>query len=169
MGMMTMLERDTSGLESAVGDAARGQIVLVVEDRPRLSRTVGYICDFLNVPMERVGTDSDLGALLEDRHPMAVICELDGGVQDGCHVMKTVATHDPSLPIMLITGADAALIGAADAVEELWALSSVLKLRDAPGLGDVVDFLFRIRPVRVQSRAFADLSCGRPGALARPR
>jgi hypothetical protein len=74
---------------------------------------------------------------------MAVVCELDGGGQDGCHVMKTVAMHDPALPIMLITGTDQMLIGAADAVEEIWGLSSVLKLRDAPGLGDVVDFLFR--------------------------
>ncbi len=143
MGTVTMLEREIARLESAERSAGKGQVVLVVEDRPRLSRTVGYICDFLSLPMERVGTDSDLGSLLADRQPLAVICELEGGVQDGCHVMKTIATHDPNLPIMLITGADASLIGAADAVEELWALSNVLKLQDAPGLGDVVDFLFR--------------------------
>ncbi len=46
-----------------------------------------------------------------------------------------------SLPIMLVTGSDPSLIGAADAVEEILALSNVVKLQDAPGLGDVVEFL----------------------------
>jgi CheY-like chemotaxis protein len=138
-----MLEREAAPFEATERPIGKGQLVLVVEDRPRLSRTVSYICEFLSLPMERVGSGTDLSALLEQKQPMAVVCELDGGGQDGCHVMKTVAMHDPALPIMLITGTDQMLIGAADAVEEIWGLSSVLKLRDAPGLGDVVDFLFR--------------------------
>ncbi len=138
-----MLKKERRCDDFADDPIGAGQIVLVVEDRPRLSRTVGYICEFLNVPMERVTTDSDLSSLLRLLQPMAVICELEGGVQDGCHIMKMVATHDPSLPIMLVTGTDGSLIGAADAIEEIWALSSVVKLQDTPGLGDVVDFLFR--------------------------
>jgi DNA-binding NtrC family response regulator len=117
--------------------------VLVVEDRPRLSRTVGYMCDFLGLAMQRVGTEEDLRAALESLAPMAVFCELEGGAQDGCHVMKSVAMYDPSLPIMLVTGGDKTLLGAADAIEEIWHLSNVLKQRNQPGLGDVVDFLFR--------------------------
>ena len=143
MGTVMMLERETTPIEATERPIGKGQLVLVVEDRPRLSRTVSYICEFLSLPMERVGSGEDLSTLLEQKQPMAVICELDGGGQDGCHVMKTVAMHDPGLPIMLVTGTDQTLIGAADAVEEIWALSSVLKLRDTPGLGDVVDFLFR--------------------------
>ena len=141
--MLMMFEGGTPRSGFVDGPIGKGHIVLVVEDRPRLSRTVGYICEFLSVPMERVTTDSDLGSLLELLQPMAVICELEGGAQDGCHIMKMVATHDPSLPIMLVTGNDETLLGAADAIEEIWALSSVVKLQDAPGLGDVVDFLFR--------------------------
>ncbi len=143
MGTVTMLQRDISPLAPTTRAVGKGQVVLVVEDRPRLSRTVGYICDFLSLPMECVGTDSDVAAALAEWEPMAVVCELEGGAQDGCHVMKIVAAHDAGLPILLITGADEALIGAAEAVEEIWRLSSVLKLQDAPGLGDVVDFLFR--------------------------
>lgn len=149
MGTMMMLAdriepaeaTEILGHDGACAEA--GRLVVVVEDRPRLSRTVGYICEFLGLPMQRVGTGQDLAALLDEEQPMAVVCELDGGLQDGCHVMKTVAMHDATLPIMLVTGEDQALVGAADAVEEIWGLSSVLKLRDLPGLGDVVDFLFR--------------------------
>lgn len=143
MGTVMMLDRETKQIEPTDRPIGKGQLVLVVEDRPRLSRTVAYICEFLSLPMERVGTGEDLGAMLEHKQPMAVICELDGGAQDGCHVMKTVAMHDPSLPVMLVTGDDQTMIGAADAVEEIWGLSGVLKLRGTPGLGDVVDFLFR--------------------------
>jgi hypothetical protein len=135
-------ESDAS--RAGVLDAARNYgPVFVIEDRPRLAPIVGYICDFLDVPLERVGSRADLASRLADQQPIAVICELDGNHRDGCDVMKTVALHDPALPIMLVTGSDPALIGAAEAVEEIWALSSVLKLREAPGLGDVVDFLFR--------------------------
>jgi CheY-like chemotaxis protein len=142
MGIVTTLELPITPIEATERLIGNGQLVLVVEDRPRLSRTVSYICEFLSLPMERVGSGEDLSTLLEVKQPMAVICELDGGGQDGCHVMKTVAMHDPRLPIMLVTGTDQRLIDAADAVEEIWGLSSVQKLRDAPGLGDVVDFLF---------------------------
>jgi DNA-binding LytR/AlgR family response regulator len=143
MGTVTMLQREGALPAPAERTVGKGQVVLVVEDRPRLSRTVGYICDFLSLPMECVSTGSDLGAILAAWQPMAVICELDGGAQDGCHVMKLVAAHDAALPILLVTGSDATLIGAAEAVEEIWHLSGVVKLQDAPGLGDVVEFLFR--------------------------
>ena len=55
----------------------------------------------------------------------------------------TIAAHDRSLPVLLITGPDPALLGAVDAVEELWELSSVEKWQELPGVGAMVDFLFR--------------------------
>ena len=143
MGTVTTLQRESARAAPTERAVGKGQIVLVVEDRPRLSRTVGYICDFLSLPMACVSTGSDLAAMLAEWEPMAVVCDLEGGAQDGCHVMKTVAAHDPALPMLLVTGGDASLIGAAEAVEEIWHLSGVVKLQDMPGLGDVVDFLFR--------------------------
>ena len=74
---------------------------------------------------------------------MAVVCELDGAGQDGCHVMKTVASHDPSLPVLILTGEDPALVGAADAVEEIWRLTEVSKAERLPGIAGLVDFLFQ--------------------------
>ena len=57
--------------------------------------------------------------------------------------MKLVAAHDPKLPMMILTGGDAALAGAADAVEEVWGLTSVVKWNAPPTASEIVEFLFR--------------------------
>ncbi len=132
----------TLKVEADVADGA----VLVIEDGRRLSRLVGYVCDYLGVTMRRVSTETDLAPLLRRHRPVAVVCALDARGQDGCHVMKLVAAYDRSLPMLLVAGADPALIGAADAVEEACALTSVRKLQDEPGMGDVVEFLLSSRP-----------------------
>ena len=74
---------------------------------------------------------------------MAVIAELEGRGQDGCHVMMQVADHDPGLPILMLTGNEPGLVGAVDAVEELWNLTGVTKSRVLPEIGHLVEFLFR--------------------------
>jgi hypothetical protein len=135
----------------------RQPVLVVVEDGVGISQMLWDICEFLDVSVVRVPGHCDLSAVLRRQTPMAVVCELDGVAQDGCHVMKTVASHDPSLPILLLTGDDPILSGAADAVEEIWHLSEVTKLEALPGVASVVDFLFhagrkggclRLMPVR---------------------
>ncbi len=118
-------------------------LVLVVEEDPNLFSEVALICDFLDLGVERVGGSDDLLAILEDRRPMAVIAELDGPRQDGCFVLMTIAAYDRSLPVLMITGEDAALAGAVDAVEELWGLGMVIRSSGLPSVGGLVDFLFR--------------------------
>jgi hypothetical protein len=120
----------------------RNAVVAVVEDGVRMSQELWAICEFLDIAVVRVPADYDLGPVLRRYSPMAVVCELDGAPQDGCHVMKTVASHDPSLPILMVAGDDPALIGAADAVEELWQLTGVTKLPALPAIAGLVDFLF---------------------------
>ena len=138
-----MLERQVPWAADHGQQQGTTQPVLVVEDRPRVSWTVGYVCEFLDVPVKRVSSSENLSMLLDFLHPLAVICELEGGIQDGYHIMKLVAAHKPELPLLLVTGGDHALIGAADAIEEIWGLTSVFKVRNSPGPGEVVDFLFR--------------------------
>jgi len=74
---------------------------------------------------------------------MAVVAEMDTTGQDGCNVLMTVAAHDRDLPVLLITGGDPALLGAIDAVAEIWQLASVVKWPQFLGVGPAVDFLFR--------------------------
>jgi CheY-like chemotaxis protein len=119
----------------------RQPIIVVVEDDACLSETIQDICDFLEVTVRSVASAENLGPVLAKCRPMAVLAAVEAPGQDGCHVMKTVADHDRNLPILLLTGGDPVLAGAADAVEELWGLSCVLKRPILPGLGELVEFL----------------------------
>jgi hypothetical protein len=121
----------------------REALVLVVEDGIGLSQPLRAICECLGIAVERIPSKTDLAPVLRNRRPMAVVAGMDATGQDGCHVLMTIAAHDRSLPVLLITGPDPALVGAVDAVEELWELASVEKWKELVGVGAMVDFLFR--------------------------
>jgi len=121
----------------------REATVVVVEDETLWSEAIGELCAFLEVRLARVSSHLDLGPVLRDHRPMAVLANMDAAGQDGPHIMKLIAAHDPDLPIMVLTGGDAALAGAADAVKEVWGLTSVVTRDDPPGPGELVEFLFR--------------------------
>ncbi|MEO8716542.1 MAG: hypothetical protein ABI369_16175 [Acetobacteraceae bacterium] len=121
----------------------REATVVVVEDEPRWSRAIEELCAFLDVRVALVSGEANLAPVLRDRRPMAVLASMDDASQDGAHVMKVVAAHDPELPMMMLTDGDAALAGAADAVEEVWGLTSVIKRSSPPTASEFVDFLFR--------------------------
>jgi CheY-like chemotaxis protein len=130
-----------NGSERAGG--SREPLVLVIEDDRVLSDAFRGVCECLNVVVERMPSTDDLASVLKYRSPMAIVAAMEAEGQDGCHVLMTVAAHDRDLPVLLITGEDAALLGAIDAVEEIWHLSSVFKWSKLLGIGAVVDFLFQ--------------------------
>ena len=86
--------------------------VLVIEDEPTLSSAFRLICECLNVAVEQMPTDDNLASMLQKLRPMAVVAEMDAAGQDGCHVLMTVAAYDRDLPVLLIAGDDATLLGA---------------------------------------------------------
>lgn len=144
---MTYMDK-ASGIHVTAPDRSAGQVtrealILVIEDDFDLSDAFRGICECLEVAVERIPTRDDLAAALQRHRPMAVLAAMDAAGQDGCHVLMTVATHDRDLPVLLIAGDDPALLGAIDAVEEVWRLTSVIKWRRLHGVGAVVDFLFR--------------------------
>jgi DNA-binding NtrC family response regulator len=108
-----------------------------------MAEAFGSICECLDVAVIRIPSRDDLGVVLRERRPMAVVADVDAEGQDGCHVLMTVAASDRSLPVLLITGRDPAVLGAVDAVEEVWGLSAVTKWPSLQGVGELVDFLFR--------------------------
>ena len=87
-------------------EESREPLVVVVEDGIGLSRSFRMICECLGIAVERMASQDDLGLLLRNRRPMAVIAEMDAMGQDGCHVLTTIAAHDRSLPALLMTGPD---------------------------------------------------------------
>jgi hypothetical protein len=122
------------------GAAARS--VLIVDDGDDMAGgLISMICDFLEVPVERVAAEDDLGSILRAFAPMAVIAELDGQHRDGCDVMKTVAAFDRDLPILLLTDGNPAYLGAVDAVQEAWGLTRVATISGLNEVGILVDFL----------------------------
>ena len=142
----------------------REAVVLLVEDEPLWSEAIEELCSFLEVQLARVASTSDLAPVLSDLRPMAVLASVEAVGQDGCHIMKLVATHDPDLPLMVLTGGDAAMAGAAAAVEEVWGLGAVVTRDTLPSPGELVEFLFRagqygrclgLLPVRTQIKPFA--------------
>jgi ActR/RegA family two-component response regulator len=141
--MQRLIEIGSADSARDIEPIQRHPLLLVVEDGDALATTLQPICDFLDIAVERLPSEHDLIAALRNYRPMGVVTHLDCQGQDGCHVMMTVARHDRSLPILLLTGDDPALAGAADAVEELWKLEAVVKSPRLPSIGAIVDFLFR--------------------------
>ncbi len=121
----------------------RTPLVLVIEDRPAVSAAIAELCAYLGITVDRLGSERDLTRGFRERRPMAVIATLDGPAQDGCYVMMQLAEHDPTVPMLLLTGGNDILSGAADAVAELCALSDVTQASGLPDAAELVAFLFR--------------------------
>jgi len=121
----------------------RANVVLVVEDTPDLSCQMAAICDFMGLTVLPVGSAADLGMVLDDRRPLAVVAAFETEHQDGCHILKTVALHDRELSVMLLTNHNASHLGATEAVEEIFQLTMVSKPVGEPNLGELVEFLAR--------------------------
>lgn len=130
------------GSSEFAGPVRREPLVLAVEDQIRFSPGLQTICEFLGIELEQVTSHRDLAPLLKAQRPMAVFCELDSPGQDGCHVMKIVAEHDRTLPVLVLTGDDPSLLGAAQAMEEILRLTGVVACRRLPAIGELVEFLF---------------------------
>ncbi|MGC8477701.1 MAG: response regulator, partial [Acetobacteraceae bacterium] len=121
----------------------RTPLVLVIEDRPAVSAAIAELCAYLGVSVDRLGSERDLLRGFRERRPMAVIATLDGPAQDGCYVMMQLAEHDPTVPLLLLTGGNEILSGAADAVAELCALTALTQASGLPDAAELVAFLFR--------------------------
>jgi len=119
----------------------RTPAIVVVEDGSHLSDAIQEMCDFLGVEIEHMDSECDLRPVLHELRPMAVLAAMDAAGQDGCHILKTVAAYDRTLPVLLLIGKDPSLAGAVDAVEELWCLASVTKLPALPAPGELIEFL----------------------------
>ena len=122
--------------------AANQGVVAIVTDSKACVENLAPVFDFLELRMEVVSTSAELVQVLQDINPMAVITDVEGENQDGFHTMKLVARYNTDLHIMLLTDGDPVLMGAADAVQDLWGLTSVTRTSGFPVAGQLVAFLF---------------------------
>lgn len=121
---------------------AKQGVVAIVTDDPATIENLAPIFEFLDLRMEIVSAGTDLTHVLREQRPMAVISDMEGEEQDGFHIMKMVAGYRRDLPVLLLTGGDAVLMGAADAVQDLWGLTAVTRTSEFAIAGQLVAFLF---------------------------
>jgi CheY-like chemotaxis protein len=116
--------------------------VALVSDDPATAAKLQPVCEFLDLKLEVVSAEMDLLQILHELRPMAVIADVDGPVRDGFDAMKEMARYNRELPILLLTGGDPIMMGAADAVQELCGLTTVTSTSEFPVAGQLVAFLF---------------------------
>ena len=144
MSFMTALTFDHSTARSrsfSKGGVPRRTRLVIVSDDPALSQTLDVVCDFLDVPVEHVSSEDDIAATLRRERPMAIIVDVDGSGRDGYDVMMTVSEYDGDLPLMLLTEGVPELLGAADAIQELWGLTNVVTPGPNLAVAEIVDFV----------------------------
>jgi CheY-like chemotaxis protein len=116
--------------------------VALFSDNPETIAAISPVCEFLSLRVEVISAGTDLTTALRTEKPLALIADVEGTDHDGFHAMKLVARYNPDLPILLLTGGDPTLMGAADAVQELWNLTQVTQTGAYPLAGQLVSFLF---------------------------
>ncbi len=119
----------------------QGVVAVVTDDLATIDR-LAPVLDFLDLKMEIVSAGTDLMQVLQEQRPMAVISDVEGDEQDGFHTMKLVANYRRDVPVLLLTDGDPVLMGAADAIQDLWGLTSVTRTSAFAIAGQVVAFLF---------------------------
>jgi hypothetical protein len=146
---MTYLDTTIDAPEISIDDPTpiianyRAPVVLVMEDGRELSDALRALCAFLGIRIERLDSSEPLLPFLMQCRPMAVIAPMEAKDQDGANVLMAVGRHDPSLPVLVLTGSDPSLAGAVDAVTELWRLTAVVQSLTWPSLGEFAEFLCR--------------------------
>jgi hypothetical protein len=128
------------GVESPK-ELARSHTVLLVSGDNDDGHSLAIACEFLSIGIEHETSGVNLARRLRASHPIAVFADLVGEAQDGCHVLMVAAEYDRSLPVLLFGDDDPALLGAVDAVRQVWSLTHVTTTSKSPCLGALVEFL----------------------------
>jgi CheY-like chemotaxis protein len=142
MNMIAFKPLDQDHAFPGTMSTAQQGVVVIASDDAATIENVAPVCEFLELRVEVVSAGRDLTQVLREQRPIAVISDVDGEEQDGFHTMKMIARYDRGLPIMLLTGGDSVLMGAADAVQDMWGLASVTRTSGFPMAGQLVAFLF---------------------------
>lgn len=130
-----------------------------------LAHALAPVCAALDIGLAMVRDPAWFPRLLASQRPIAVLSGIESPSQDGCHVMMQVAAHDLSLPMLLVTGPDPALLGAAEAVRDVWGLTDVLLARRLPAPGLLAEFLCRAAHLRADPPDRGEACCSRRDRL----
>ena len=156
MSILPTLVTVTGGLQTIEpGRSGKTPLLVIAEDDLTLYEAVAPLCATLGIEVRSVRGELALVRQLASWSTIGVLASIEGKAQDGYNVMMRVAEYDRTLPVMLLTGGEPALIGAAEAVQGLWELSALTMQVDLPGPGELAEFLcdaFRLGLERKHAR-----------------
>ncbi|MEA2745669.1 MAG: Response regulator receiver domain [Acetobacteraceae bacterium] len=135
-----VISRDYDFLGSMA--TAKQGVVAIISDDSATIQSLKPVCEFLELRMEVVSAGTDLATVLREMRPMAIIADIECKDYDGFYAMKVIASHSRDLPLMLLTGGDPVMMGAADAVQDVCGLTSVTLTSEFPVASQLVAFLF---------------------------
>ena len=142
-------------------------VLLTISYCNDLAHALSPLCAALDIGIALVRDPVWFPRLLAAQRPIAVLSGIESPSQDGCHVMMQVAAHDRSLPMLLVTGPDPALLGAAEAVRDVWGLTDVLLARQLPAPGPLAAFLCRAAHRHADPPALGEPRCSLRDRLPR--
>ncbi len=142
----------------------RPPFVAVFEgDSPTQPRSIRAMCESLGARVESLNNSSCVAQILRYMEPCAVISEIVLDGRDGFDVMKMVASYNRNLPLLMLTGHDQAVLGAVDAIEEIWELTDVWRMEQPPSVPGLRAFLSAAGALA--SRFVSDAVLAQPKAL----
>ena len=130
-------------LPSEPESGAGTQRVVMLETADEPSPMLTEVCTALDVEVIHLASHHDLPFTLHHRQPMAVVVVVNRMGPDICQALRSIASFDRTLPVLVITADDPACLGIVDASEQLWRLTGLSSSAEMPDMGYVVDFLFR--------------------------
>jgi DNA-binding NtrC family response regulator len=99
--------------------------VLVIDDMPDVGETICRICRLNGIASEYLSNGDNLPQILRYTRVRGIIADIMMPDQDGYNIMKTVASYDRDLPMLMITGGESFLLDAADAMAAVYQLTRV--------------------------------------------
>lgn len=121
----------------------RAQQVIVLAGRDGPSVRLLRMCAALEIEVISVTSHHDLPFRLHHTQPMAVISEIDPQGLASCAALRSIASYDQDIPVLLVSGDDPVVLGTIDAAQELWKLSGLCRLATPPSPGDLIHFLYQ--------------------------
>lgn len=124
------------------GHVGGGQHILTVGVDPWILGSFAPLCDALDIGLINSASSHEVPLALGRYRPIGVVAMIDGSDTGSCGALRSVSAFDPDMPVLLVTGQDPAADGMIDAAEQLWGLTNVNRIAEAPGPQEIMGFLF---------------------------
>lgn len=119
------------------------ECVIVVTDHGQAAPALRQMVSALNMELITVRSFHELPFKLHHHRPIAVVLELSP-LGNACRsALRSVASYDQDMHVLLVSGDDPDVLGEIDVTETLWGLTAVQRLMEEPKAADLIGFMFQ--------------------------